>query len=94
MHTQHRRTTAHTGVDEPLLAAREQRMRSRPAVMKQRKPLVAHPCGTMQRWWEQGCFLTRGLEKARTELSLTGLAYHLRRGLNLVGLPRLRAALG
>jgi len=43
-------------VDEPLLEEMEQRVRSRPEVMQQRKPLVEHPFGTMQRWWDAGYF--------------------------------------
>jgi hypothetical protein len=39
-------------------------------------------------------FLMRGLEKVRTEFSLTVLAYNLRRVVNLVEMPRLLAALG
>lgn len=35
-------------VDAHLLEAMEQRGRSRPEVMQQRKQLVAHPFGTMQ----------------------------------------------
>jgi hypothetical protein len=35
----------------------------------------------------------RGLEKVRAEFSLTALAYNLRRALNIVGLPKLIAAL-
>jgi hypothetical protein len=81
-------------VDEHLLAEMVQRVRSRLEVMQQRKQLVEHPFGTMQRWWEQGFFLTRGLEKMRTELSLTGLAYNLRRVVHIVSLPWLMAALG
>jgi hypothetical protein len=72
----------------------EQRGRSRPEVMKQRKPVVEHPCGTMQRGWEAGEFFMRGLQKVRTECSLTVLAYHLRRVVNLVAMPRLLVALG
>jgi Transposase DDE domain len=72
----------------------EQRVRRRPEVIKQRKQLVEHPFGTMKRWWDQGSFLMRGLEKVRTEFSLTVLAYNLRRVLNIVGMPRLLAALG
>ena len=72
----------------------EQRVSSRPEVMKQRKQLVEHPFGTMKRWWDQGFFLMRGLEKVRKEFSLTVLAYNLRRVVNLVGIPRLIAALG
>jgi hypothetical protein len=37
-------------VDEPLLEAMEQRVRRRPAVMRQRTQLVEPPFGTMQRW--------------------------------------------
>ena len=81
-------------VDEHLLEEMEQRVRSRPEVLKQRKQLVKHPFGTMKRWWDQGFFLMRGLEKVRTEFSLTVLAYNLRRVLNLIGIPRLIAALG
>jgi transposase len=81
-------------VDEHLLEEMERRVRSRPEVMKQRKQLVEHPFGTMKRGWDQGFFLLRGLEKVRTEFSLTVLAYNLRRVLNLVGIPRLMAALG
>jgi hypothetical protein len=81
-------------VDEPLLEAMEQRVRSRPEVMKQRKQLVEHPFGTMQRWGDAGYCLMRGLEKVRTALRLTVLAYNLRRVVNLVEMPRLMAALG
>ena len=81
-------------VDEHLLEAMEQWVRSRPEVMKQRKQLVEHPFGTMKRWWDAGYFLMRGLEKVRTEFSLTVLAYNLRRVLNLIEMPRLMAALG
>ena len=81
-------------VDEQLLEEMEQRVRSRPEVMKQRKELGEHPFGTMKRGWDHGYFLMRGLEKVRTEFSLTVLAYNLRRVLNLVERPRLLAALG
>jgi hypothetical protein len=82
------------GVDEQLLDGMAQRVRSRPEVMKQRKQLVEHPFGTLQRWWDQGFFLMRGLETVRTEFSLTVLAYNLRRVLTLVERPRLMGALG
>ena len=81
-------------VDEQLLEEMEQRVRSRPEVMKRRKALVEHLFGTMKRGWDHGYFLMRGWEKVRTEFSLTVLAYNLRRVLNLVEMPRLLAALG
>ncbi len=80
--------------DEQLLEEMEQRVRRRPEVMKRRKELVEHPFGTMKRGWDHGYCLMRGLEKVRTECSLTILAYNLRRVLNLVEMPRLIAALG
>ena len=61
---------------------------------KQRKALVEQPCGTMQRGWDHGYFLMRGLEKVRTECSVTVLAYNLRRVLHLIAMPQLLAALG
>jgi hypothetical protein len=52
-----------------------------------------HPFGTIKQWMNQGAFLMRGLEKVRAEFSLTALAYNPRRVLNIVGLPKLIAAL-
>jgi hypothetical protein len=72
----------------------EQRGRARPEIMPQRKALGAHPCGTMKRRGDQGYVLMRGVAKVRAACSLTVLAYHLRRVLNLVALPRLLASLG
>jgi hypothetical protein len=54
-------------VDEHLLEEMEQRVRSRPEVMKRRTQLVEHPFGTMKRWWDAGDFLMRGLEKVPAE---------------------------
>ena len=82
------------GVEEQRLEEMEQRVRRRPAVMKRRKAWVEHPCGTMKRGWEHGSCLMRGLEQVWTECSLTVWAYKLRRVLNRVEMPRLRAALG
>jgi transposase len=54
--------------DEPLLEEMEQRVRSRPEVMKQRKQLVEHPFGTMKRWWEQQYLRQNGHETGRLSL--------------------------
>ena len=72
----------------------EQRGRARPEIMPQRKALGAHPCGTMNRRGDPGSVLMRGVAKVRAACSLTVLAYHLRRVLNLVALPRLLASRG
>ena len=60
---------------------------------EKRKALAEHPFGTMKRGMEQGYFLLKGLAKVRGEFSLTVLAYNLKRVFNIVGVPRLVAAL-
>jgi transposase len=81
-------------VDEHLLEAMERRVRSRPEVMRQRTQLAEHPFGTMNRGWDASYFFMRGVEKVRTECSVTVLADNLRRVVNPIERPRLRAALG
>ena len=70
------------------------RTNQHPEKMRQRKQLVEHPFGTMKRWMEQGYFLMRGKHKVATEMSLTVLAYNLKRVLKLRGTQKLVAALG
>jgi hypothetical protein len=79
-------------VHEDLLDVMAQRLRQQPEVFVQRKALAEHPFGTMKRGMNQGYFLCRGLAKVRGEFSLTVLAYNLKRALNLLGVPRLLAA--
>src|SRR5262249_46468747 len=69
------------------------RIAQRPDILDQRRETVEHPFGTIKQWMNQGAFLMRGLEKVRAELSPTALAYNFRRVLNIVGLPKLIAAL-
>ena len=80
-------------VQEGLLDAMAQRLRDQPELFRQRKVLAEHPYGTMKRGMDQGYFLCRGLTKVRGEFSLTTLAYNLKRAINLLGVPRLLAAL-
>ena len=68
-------------------------LRRAPALFAQRKALAEHPFGTMKRGMDQGYFLLKGLAKVRGEFSLTVLAYNLKRVFNIVGVPRLVAAL-
>jgi transposase len=77
---------------EALLEQMQQRVAAQPEKMKQRKALAEHPFGTMKRGMDAGYFLLRGLEKVRAEMSLTVLAYNLKRAINLLGLPALIAA--
>jgi len=70
----------------------QQRVTANPDKVKVRKSLVGHPFGTIQRWMDQGYFLTRGLENVRGEMSLTVLVYNLKRGITIIGVRDLIAA--
>ena len=61
--------------------------------MRLRKQLVEHPFGTIKRAWNQGYFLTKGLESVNAEMSLTVLAYNLKRAIRILGVPRMVEAL-
>ena len=61
--------------------------------MKLRKRLSEHPSGTIKRSWNQGYFLTKGLENVGTEMSLTVLAYNIKRAINIPGVPNMLEAL-
>lgn len=78
---------------EAVLEAMEQRLKATPELGTRRKAIVEHPFGTMKRGMDQGYFLLRGLTKVRAEFSLTVLAYNLKRVINIVGVPRMMAAL-
>ena len=78
---------------EEVLERMQRRVNQQPEKMRKRQQLVEHPFGTMKRWMEQGYFLMRRKEKVATEMSLTVLAYNLKRVLNLVGTQKLIAAL-
>ncbi|MDQ3697163.1 MAG: IS1182 family transposase [Gemmatimonadota bacterium] len=78
---------------EAILEAMERRLKANPELGRRRKAIVEHPFGTMKRGMDQGYFLLRGLYKVRAEFSLTVLAYNLKRVINIVGVPRMVAAL-
>lgn len=79
-------------VNEEALEAMAQRVAAAPQKLKLRKHLVEHPFGTLKRPWNQGYFLMRGLAKVRAEMSLSVLAYNLRRVLNILGTQPLISA--
>jgi transposase len=80
--------------NEGLMEAMAARMAAQPWKFKLRKMLAEHPFGTIKRWFGYTHFLLKGLEKVRTEWSLTTLAYNLKRVLNLVSFEKLMAAVG
>jgi transposase len=78
-------------VHEHLMEEMQQRVTDNPEKVKSRKSIAEHPFGTIKRWMDQGYFLTRGLEKVRGEMSLTVLAYNLKRVLSIIAVKDLIA---
>ena len=78
---------------EDLLEDMQRRVRASPEKMRLRKQLVEHPFGTLKRAWNQGYFLTKGLESVNAEMSLTVLAYNIMRAIKILGAPRMMEAL-
>jgi len=72
----------------------QKRMREQPQIYAQRKAVVEHPFGTLKFWWGHAAFLTRGKAAVNAEITLSALAYNLRRAINLLGVPALLAHLG
>jgi transposase len=87
----HRRITRWE--DEDVLERMPQRLEHHPEMMRTRKAIVEHPCGTLKRWMDQGDFLMRGKQNVRTAMSLSILAYNIKRVLNLLGVKAMREAL-
>jgi transposase len=70
------------------------RVVARPERMQQRREFVEYPFGTIKRAMNQGYFLLKGLVKVRGEMSLTVLAYNLKRVTNILGVNKMIAAIG
>jgi transposase len=79
--------------EEHVLEAMAERVQANPAIMKQRKELIEHIFGTMKRSMDQGYFLLRTRKKVATEMSLTVVAYNLKRVIAIMGVKGLIAGL-
>ena len=77
--------------NEAVVEQQAQRVPAHPELVRRRKEIVEHVFGTLRNWGHD-TFLMKGLEKVRAEFSLSCLTYNLRRGLNLVGMDALLAA--
>lgn len=80
---------AHEEELEVMLA----RLDEAPDSMRIRRRTVEHPFGTLKTWMGETHFMTKGLERVRTEMSLHVLAYNLKRVMNLMGNEALMAAM-
>lgn len=75
--------------EEHLLERMAERVRAHPEIIKQRKALIEHIFGTIKRSMDQGYFLLCTRNKVAAEMSLTVLAYNLKRAIKIVGVKGL-----
>ncbi len=80
-------------LDQHLLEEMQRRVRAQPEKVKRRKSIVEHPFGTIKHSMNQGHFLSRRLPNVRSEMSLTVLAYNIKRVLKILGVKKFLAAL-
>lgn len=64
----------------------QQRLDRMPEAMMVRKSTVEHVFGTLKHWMGWTHFLTRGMTNVSTEMSLTVLAYNLKRVISILGI--------
>jgi len=64
-----------------------------PDAMGVRRQTVEHPLGTLKSWMGSTHFLTKTLEKVRTEMSLRVLAYNIKRMIQIFGVGPLLEAI-
>ena len=72
-------------VNEDVLDRMQDRLDRMPEAMGVRRETVEHPFGTLKAWMGATHFLTRTLDKVRTEMSLHVLAYNLKRMIAIFG---------
>lgn len=64
-----------------------------PEAMAIRRRTVEHVFGTLKSWMGSTHFLTRTLKNVRTEMSLSVLAYNMKRMIKMMGVPALLEAI-
>jgi transposase len=78
---------------EAVIDAMQQRLDQAPEAMRIRRQTVEHPFGTLKAWMGATHFLTRGLKRVSTEMSLQVLAYNLKRVISILGVAGLLEAI-
>jgi transposase len=69
------------------------RLEQNPDAMRIRRSTVEHPYGTIKAWMGSTHFLTKGLDRVKTEMSLHVLAYNLKRLIALLGIANMMDAI-
>ena len=78
---------------EGVLDKMQARLDQQPDAMSIRRQTVEHPFGTLKSWMGSAHFLTKTLEKVRTEMSLHILAYNIKRMIQIFGVRPLVEAI-
>jgi transposase len=78
---------------EAVLDRMQARLDRMPEAMTIRRQTVEHPFGTLKAWMGSTHFLTKTLEKVKTEMSLQVLAYNMKRIINILGVRPLMQAI-
>ncbi len=78
---------------EAIVEQNAARLQARPEMMKIRMSLAEHPFGTLKHWMGAAHFLTRGTPRVKTEMSLSVMAYNLKRAINVLGVKKMIAGL-
>jgi hypothetical protein len=76
-----------------VLDKMQARLDHMPEAMTIRRQTVEHLFGTLKAWMCSTHFLTRSLEKVKTEMSLQVLAYNMKRMINIFGANPLMQAI-
>jgi hypothetical protein len=78
---------------EDVLDRMQERLDRMPNAMALRRRTVEHPFGTIKAWMGATHFLTKTLEKVKTEMSLQVLAYNIKRMIAILGARLLMEAI-
>lgn len=78
---------------QDVLDEMQRRLEQSPDAMRIRRSSVEHPYGTIKAWMGATHFLTKGLERVATEMSLHVLAYNFRRLIAVLGVTGMLAAI-
>lgn len=78
---------------EEALEAMQRRLVRQSEAMTIRRRTVEHVFGTLKHWMGTTHFLTRGLPRVSTEVSLQVLAYNLKRVIQILGITKTMKAM-
>ena len=78
---------------EAVIDAMLKRLDDLPDAMNIRRSTVEHPFGTLKSWMGHTHFLTKGIEKVKTEMGLCVLVYNIKRMIAIMGIKPLIATI-